>query len=118
MGSQDDDEVLDQGHDHSDDDDEMDDEEEDDIVVLSDAEGNETEFQFLAIVEVEGGQYALLTPNVGEDEDESTEIFIFKYEQDEDGGETFSDVDDEATFAKVRAEAENLFSSLDDEEAD
>ena len=35
---------------------------EDDIVILSDAEGNEQEYQFLAIVEVEGDQYALLTP--------------------------------------------------------
>lgn len=88
------------------------DEEENDIVVLSDAEGNETEFEFVAKVEVDGVEYALLTPNAVEESEENTEIFIFKYEQDEDGGETFSDVPDEAIFAKVRAQAEELFAEL------
>lgn len=89
---------------------------EDDTVILSDAEGNEIEYQFLAIVEVDGENYALLTPAVDEDDEEATEIFIFHYEQDEDGGEIFSDVADEATFEKVRAQAEALFAAGDDED--
>jgi uncharacterized protein YrzB (UPF0473 family) len=114
-----DDELLESNHAHGADEevDEEDDEDEDDVVILSDADGNETEFQFLALVEVEGDQYALLTP-ADESDENATEIFIFKYEQDEDGGEIFSDVADEETFAKVRAEAEQLFSTLEDEPED
>ncbi|MFZ5475321.1 MAG: DUF1292 domain-containing protein [Myxococcota bacterium] len=96
------------GHDHEDED--LDD---DDIVTLSDAEGNETDFQFLGVVEVEGEDYALLTP-ANDEEATETEIFIFRYEQDEDGGEIFSDVEDEETFQKVRAQAEALFASLEE----
>jgi uncharacterized protein YrzB (UPF0473 family) len=99
------------GHDHSDEEEYDDDE----IVTLSDAEGNETEFQFLGVVEVEGEDYALLTP-ANDEEAEATEIFIFRYEQDEDGGEVFSDVEDEETFQKVRAQAEALFASLEEED--
>lgn len=88
------------------------DEEEEDIVILTDAEGNEVEYQLLAIVEVDGENYALLTPD--EEEAESTEVFIFRYEQDEDGGDVYSDVEDEATFAKVQAEAEKLFQETEE----
>lgn len=102
-------------HEHDHEDEEYDDE--DEVVVLSDAEGNETEFSILGIVEVEGEDYALLTPTDAEDE-EATEIFIFRYEQDEDGGEIFSDVQDEEVFQKVRAQAEALFASLEDEDED
>lgn len=117
MASDEHDDELDTNHTHGADEDDLDgddEEDDDDVVILSDADGNETEFQFLALVEVEGDQYALLTP-ADDSEENATEIFIFKYEQDEDGGEIFSDVADEETFAKVRAEAEQLFSTLEDE---
>jgi uncharacterized protein YrzB (UPF0473 family) len=116
--------MSDHDHDH-DHDDELDpdledgeegDDEDDDIVILSDAEGNEIEYQFLAIVEVDGEQYALLTPNGSEDEEEATEIFIFHYSQDEDGGECFADVPDEETFKKVQSQAEALFAADGDDE--
>ena len=86
----------------------------DDIVILADAEGNETEFHFLDVVEVDGEQYALLTPVEDDEESDATEIFIFHYEQDEDGAASFSDVEDEEIFAKVRAAAESLFDGVDD----
>ncbi len=90
------------------------DEADDDIVILADAEGNETEFHFLDVVEVDGEQYALLTPVDEDEESEATEIFIFHYEQDEDGAASFSDVEDEAIFAKVREAAESLFAGEDE----
>ena len=65
---------------------------------------------------MEGDNYALLTPADADEDSEESEIFIFRYEQDEDGGEIFSDVDDEATFDKVRAQAEAYFASVDDED--
>lgn len=85
------------------------DEEEDDIVVLADVDGNEKEFSFLAVVQVDGQDFALLTPaEEPADPEADTEIFIFRYEQDEDGGEIFSEVEDEELFAKVQAEAERV----------
>ena len=85
------------------------DEEEDDIVVLADVDGNEKEFAFLAVVQVDNQDFALLTPAAEpEDPEADTEIFIFRYEQDEDGGEIFSEVEDEELFAKVQAEAERV----------
>ncbi len=112
------------GHDHEHDhDEELEDGEFDDdddgIVVLTDAEGDEREFQFLDVVEVDDMQFALLAPVMDEendDEDEPAEIFIFRYEVNEDGVETFSDVEDEETFTKVREAAEALFVGEDDED--
>lgn len=89
--------------------------EEDETVVLTDADGNETEFVILGIVEVEGEDYALLTPSDAEDEN-ATEVFIFRYGEDEDGNETFSNVEDEETFGKVRATAEAMFAALENDE--
>jgi len=91
-------------------------EEDDDIVVLSDSEGNEREFRFLSILEVDDQQFALLS-NVDEPEDPeaATEVFIFHYEADEDGGETFRDIEDETLFEKVQAAAEALLTGGDEE---
>ncbi len=113
------------GHDHEHDhDEELEDGEFDDdddgIVVLTDAEGDEREFQFLDVVEVDDMQFALLAPVMDEendDEDEPAEIFIFRYEVNEDGVETFSDVEDEELFAKVRDAAEALFAAEDEDDA-
>jgi len=67
-------------------------------------------------VEVDGEEYALLTPADAPDDAEQTEIYIFAYGHDEDGGETFSEVDDDETLAKVQAEAEKLFEEGEDDE--
>ena len=92
-------------------------EEGDDIVILSDADGNEREFRFLTVLEVDDQQFALLTTlDESEDADAPTEVFIFHYEEDEDGGEVFADIEDEVLFNKVQAAAEAMLSS--DEEED
>ncbi len=94
-------------HDH---DDEEEDEEGDDIVVLADEDGTEASYRFLGIVELDDQQFALLTTlEESEDEEEPMEVFILRYSQDEDGGETYSPLDDDALFARVQAEAERLF---------
>lgn len=92
-------------------------EEGDDIVILSDAEGNEREFRFLTVLEVDDQQFALLTTvEESEDPEAPTEVFIFHYDADEDGGEVFADIEDEALFNKVQAAAEAMLSGGDDEE--
>ncbi len=93
--------------------------EEDDIVVFTDAEGNEMEFVWLGLVELDGESFALLTPAEEDEDDDSdqTEVYVFHYEQDEDGGETYSDVEDEALLARVQAAAEKMFEENDASEA-
>ena len=93
---------------------EGDEEEDDGIVILTDAEGNELEFYVLDVIDVDDEQFALLTPADEDEESESSEIFIFHYEVDEDGGESFAPVEDEELFATVRDAAEALFAGEDD----
>lgn len=111
-------------HDH-DHDDERDDEpgaeegEDDDaIVLLEDAEGNVVEYLFLDVVELDGDSFALLTPVDEDEESESTEIFIMRYEVDEEGGESFGDLDDEELFRRVQEVAEKRFAEWQASEAD
>jgi len=93
------------------------DDEEDDIVTLMDAEGNETDFLFLTVIDVEGeGQFAALTPADEDEETDNTEVFLFHYEADEDGGESFAPIEDEDLFAKVQAAAEVHFAQMEHDE--
>jgi uncharacterized protein YrzB (UPF0473 family) len=75
-----------------------------DIIVLEDDEGNEHEFALLAIVDVQDQDYALLTTidDLQDEEGESMELFLFKYEEEEDGAASFSEIEDEETYIRVR----------------
>ena len=88
-----------------------------DFVILSDDEGNEVKYAILRILEVEGNEYALLTPVEAETSEDQLTILILRYEVDEAGDEVFSHLDDE-TFAKVQAHAEALFDAEGDEDDD
>ncbi len=83
---------------------EMEDEELTNLVVLNDEEGNEVQFEFLDLIELDSEQYAILLP-VEEDADEESEgeVVILKVEDsDEDSEEeTYVSVDDEETLNKV-----------------
>lgn len=118
MPESDDDKLHGHDHDHDHDDmDEEDGEEGDDVVVLEDAEGNAREYVFLAVVEVDEEAYALLTPaEEDENEENPTEVFLFQYEVDDDGNESFSDIEDEELFKRVQAAAEQLFAEMDGDE--
>lgn len=70
-------------------------EEFDNIVVLNDEEGNEVEFEFLDLIEYEGGEYVVLLP-VEEDADE---VVILKIEPtDDEETEAYSSVEDDETL--------------------
>lgn len=70
-------------------------EEFDNIVVLNDEEGNEVEFEFLDLIEYEGGEYVVLLP-VEEDADE---VVILKIEPtDDEETEAYSSVEDDKTL--------------------
>lgn len=95
---------------------EFDEEEEDSVVVLEDAEGNVSEYLFIDVIELEGDSFALLTPLDEDEGSESTEIFIMRYDIDEDGGETFGDLDDEELFKRVQELAEKRFAEWQEAE--
>lgn len=82
---------------------------EDDIVVLTGEDGEDVAFQVLAIVKVEGQEYALL----GEVDEETGElpeeidVHVFRYAESDEGPEFDDDVD-EATFEKVKLAFQKL----------
>ena len=77
-------------------------EELDNIIVLNDEEGNETEFEFLDLIEYEGEEYVVLLPV--EEADDAGEVVILKVEDNDDEEseeESYVSVDDEDILNKV-----------------
>jgi uncharacterized protein YrzB (UPF0473 family) len=88
-------------------------EEDDDVVVLEGENGEEIAFQVIAIVEVDGQDYALLVELDDEGEvPEEFEVNVFRYKEGPDGPE-FDDEVDEATFNRVREAATELLDESD-----
>ena len=82
-----------------DDEDEFGFEEFDDVIVLSDEDGNETSYSFLDLVEYNGEEYAVLTPD---GEEETGEVIILRAEACDDcEEEEYVGVDDENTLNAV-----------------
>ncbi|MCB9741193.1 MAG: DUF1292 domain-containing protein [Alphaproteobacteria bacterium] len=105
----------DHGHDHS----HEHDDEDDGTVTLVDADGNEATFGILDFVEVDDKEYALLAPIEqleDEDEDAPLDVFIYRYEEFDDG-EVYSAVEGEE-FEKARAAAELALAQDGDDEDD
>ena len=76
-------------------------EELDNIIVLNDEEGNEVQFEFLDLVELDGEEYVVLLP-LEEDEEEEGEVVILKVEDTEsETEESYVSVDDEEVLQKV-----------------
>ena len=93
-------------------------EELDNIIVLNDEEGNESEFEFLDLIEYEGEEYVVLLP-VEESED-AGEVVILKLEDTEsEDEESYVSVDDEETLNKVfeifKEKFKDEFNFLDEE---
>ncbi len=78
-------------------------EELDNIVVLNDEEGNEVNFEFLDLVELDSEEYVVLLPISDEGEEDEGEVVILKIEDtDEDSEEeSYVSVDDEEVLNKV-----------------
>lgn len=77
------------------------DDELDNIIVLNDENGEEVEFEFLDLVELDGEEYVVLLP-VEENDDDEGEVVILKVEDtDSDDEESYVSVDDDETLNKV-----------------
>ncbi|WP_211747537.1 DUF1292 domain-containing protein [Paenibacillus sp. Marseille-Q4541] len=92
-------------------------EEDREIIYITDEEGNDEEFEVLMTFDVDGSdaKYMMVVPvEVGDDEDES-EVYAFRYEEDGDDIKLFM-IQDEAEWAIVEETFNTLVDSEDDEE--
>lgn len=80
------------------------------IIKLTDEEGVESEFEFIDVMEYQGNDYVFLLPA---DED-SDEVVILMVEEDEEGNETLSSVDDDATMEALFELFKDKFSDMFD----
>lgn len=72
----------------------------DNVIVLQDEVGEDVEFEFLDLVELEGAEYVVLSPI--DDEGEGSEVIVLKVEECEDDEvECYSTVDDEGLLMRV-----------------
>lgn len=79
-------------------------EELDNIVVLNDEEGNEVQFEFLDLVELDDEEYVILLPMTAEGEEDEGEVVILKVEDSDDEDaeeESYVSVEDEEVLNKV-----------------
>ena len=82
----------------------MENEELDNIVVLNDEEGNEVQFEFLDLVELDDEEYVVLLPVSDEGEEDEGEVVILKVEDNDDEDsdeESYVSIEDEEILNKV-----------------
>ena len=91
-----------------------------DIVVLTDEEGNETQFEIIDVKEFKGNTYYALIPLEDDAEtDEAVDFVILKSEKDENGEEILVTVDDDEEFYDVADLFEDIqFDELEYEDED
>ena len=91
-----------------------------DIVVLTDEEGNETQFEVIDVKEYNGNTYYALIPLEDDAEtDEAVDFVILKVEKDENGEDILVTVDDDDEFYDVADLFEDIqFDELEYEDED
>ena len=91
-------------------------EEIEDIVMITDEDGNQIECILIAIMELDGVDYAILAPveSAGDDGDD-VELFLFTYSEDEEKEEEyFGPIEDDATYEKLREAFAQLMEYAED----
>lgn len=77
-------------------------EELDNIIVLNDENGNEVQFEFLDLIELDQEEYVVLLPVVEEGAEDEGEVVILKVEDtDSEDEESYVSIEDETTLNKV-----------------
>lgn len=91
-------------------------EEEPEIIYIPDEEGNEEEFEVIMKFEVDGSdkKYLMVVPVEGEDED-TDEVYAFRYEEDGDDLQLFT-IEDEEEWEMVEETFNTLLAELEQEE--
>lgn len=78
------------------------------IFTLTDEEGNESEFELIGNLDINGNTYVALVP-VGSEDSEEEEYVILKVEEDENGEEFLVTIDDDDEFDEVADAFEDEF---------
>ena len=71
--------------------------EEENIITLTDEHGNETQFEYLDVIEYQGKEYLILMPA----DEESSEIIILEIEPVDEENENYLAIEDEAILVAV-----------------
>ena len=83
---------------------------EQEVFTLTDEEGNESDFELIGNMEIDGVKYVALLPVEGTDD----EYVILKLTEDEDGEEVLITIDDDDEFDKIADIFEDeLFNEVD-----
>ena len=78
------------------------DQELDNIIVLNDEDGNEVQFEFLDLIELDSEEYVVLLPIQEEGKEDDGEVVILKVEDtDNEDEESYVSVEDEEILKKV-----------------
>ena len=90
-----------------------------DIITLTDEDGNETEFEVIATLEIDGNTYYAFRTRFGEgvspvEDNENGDCVILKLEEDENGDDILSTIDDDDEYERVADVFDDeVFSEID-----
>ena len=89
-------------------------------VTLTLEDNLEVECKILTIFDLEDQSYIVLMPEEDEEDDdeEETEVFIYRYFEDEDGNPSLEDIEDEDEYDAVTDRFEELLDEAEWEELD
>ncbi|MFZ5943350.1 MAG: DUF1292 domain-containing protein [Bacillota bacterium] len=83
------------------------------IVTLVDEEGKEHDFALVDSIELDGEQYAILSPM--EEDEEGDEAIILKVGKDENGDDILFDIEDDEEWEKVADAWQEMIESDEEE---
>lgn len=87
---------------------------EEEKIVLVDEDGEEHEFALIDVIEVDGGEYAILAPLDAEKEE--SEAIILKVGKDDNGEDILYDIEDDDEWEKVADTWQEMIENEEDEE--
>ena len=88
--------------------------------MLTDEQGEEHEFELIGSGEVDGAMYYAMIPadQAGDEDRDTFEYVILKSEVDDNGDESLFTIDDDEEFDRVADFFDDMFSTVDFDEAD
>ncbi|GAK42262.1 DUF1292 domain-containing protein [Paenibacillus urinalis] len=87
------------------------------IIYITDEEGNDEEFEVIMTFDVDGSdaKYMMVVPVEAEEDEDESEVYAFRYEEDGDDIKLFT-IQDEAEWAIVEETFNTLVAAEEDEE--
>lgn len=93
---------------------------EEDVLLFTDEHGNERDGLIVAVIEHEGGEYAVVQPldqfqDDDDDDEAEIETYVFSVTTNEAGEQGYGEVEDEAAFNAVCDAFSELMDTVDDD---